>query len=95
MRCIPPEPQVKFPVSEHISEITNQATRKILKRQLTSFTEVEGEKPIARETIKIKQNLERKRIHSLVNEFAEEIGSDTRLIFTRVLGHKVDMPGSG
>ena len=51
---------------------------------------------MAREAIKLKQNLERKRIHSLVNEFPINIGqSDSRMIFTRVLGHKADMPGSG
>ena len=30
-----------------------------------------------------------------MNDFGEEVGSDLRLIFTRVLGHKEDMPGSG
>ena len=33
---------------------------------------MEGEKPVARETIKVKQNMERKRIFSLVNEFTDE-----------------------
>ena len=50
---------------------------------------------MARETIKIKQNMERKRIFSLVNDFAIDGNEDSRLILTRILGHKMDMPGSG
>lgn len=53
------------------------------------------EKPIARETIKVKQNMERKRIFSLVNDFADDTATDSMMIFTRILGHKSDMPGSG
>jgi len=39
--------------------------------------------------------MERKRIFSLVNEFADDNATDSRMIFTRILGHKMDMPGSG
>ena len=40
--------------------------------------------------------MQRKRIHSLVNDFTESANIvDDRMIFTRVLGHKLDMPGSG
>lgn len=51
---------------------------------------------MAREAIKLKQNFERKRIYSLVNDFPRDvIASESRMIFTRVLGHKQDIPGSG
>ena len=66
-----------------------------LLRQLNTGQEADGDKPIARETIKIKQNLERKRIHSLVNDFGQQNDTGNRMIFTRILGHKKDMPGSG
>ena len=56
--------------------------------------EQKGEKPIARETIKIKQNMDRKRIYSLVNDFGDD-NLESTMIFTRILGHKEDMPGSG
>ena len=39
--------------------------------------------------------MERKRIYSLVNDFGEDTATDSRMIFTRVLGHKDLMPGSG
>jgi len=57
--------------------------------------EFEGEKPVAREIIKIKQIMERKRVESRVNAFAEDISGDTRMILTRFLGHRPEMPGSG
>jgi len=85
----------QFPVSEMIDQMTNEVNHDILMRQLADGKEAEGEKAVARETIKIKQNMERKRIHSLVNEFADDQASDSRMIFTRILGHKIDMPGSG
>ena len=86
---------IKFPIGEIIAKMTNTKTKKTLIKQLSMGQEVEGEKPVARETIKIKQNMERKRIFSLVNEFADDSATDSRMIFTRVLGHKQDMPGSG
>ncbi len=86
---------IKFPAGEIIAKMTNIKTKKTLIKQLSMGQEVEGEKPVARETIKIKQNMERKRIFSLVNEFADDSATDSRMIFTRVLGHKQDMPGSG
>lgn len=39
--------------------------------------------------------MERKRIFSLVNDFADDNSNDSMMIFTRILGHKSDMPGSG
>lgn len=39
--------------------------------------------------------MERKRIHSLVNDFAEDSSNQNRMIFNRILGHKPEMPGSG
>ena len=39
--------------------------------------------------------MERKRIHSLVNQFGDRQDIGGRMIFTRILGHKWDMPGSG
>ena len=50
---------------------------------------------MARETIKVKQNMERKRIFSLVNDIANDTAESSRCILTRIMGHKVDMPGSG
>ena len=78
-----------------VDKMTEQVNHEILIRQLTDGQEEAGEKAVARETIKIKQNMQRKRIHSLVNEFADDQTSDSRMIFTRILGHKIDMPGSG
>ena len=92
---MPPYEVHKFPVGEYISEMTNEDTKDILLRQLGAGQEAEGEKPVARETIKIKQNMERKRIHSLVNQFGDRQDTGGRMIFTRILGHKWDMPGSG
>ena len=63
---------VNFAFGEIINALTGQRTRDLLQRQLTSGREMEGEKPVARETIKVKQNMERKRIFSLVNEFTDE-----------------------
>lgn len=95
VKCVPFEDQVKFQVSEIINDLTNQKTLKQLQQQLESAREAEGDRPVARETIKVKQNLERKRIYSLVNEFAEDAALESKLILTRVLGHRFDMPGSG
>ena len=78
-----------------IAELGGVQAKDILLRQLNTGHEANGEKPIARETIKIKQNLERKRIHSLINDFGDDSSTDSRMIFTRILGHKPDMPGSG
>ena len=39
--------------------------------------------------------MERKRINSLVNEFAGAESDQVRMICTRILGHKLEMPGSG
>ena len=40
--------------------------------------------------------MERKRIYSLVNDFGvDDNATESRMIFTRILGHKKDMPGSG
>ena len=39
--------------------------------------------------------MERKRIFSLVNDMADQAQEDERMILTRILGHKQDMPGSG
>lgn len=86
---------VQFAVGEMIDGLTNEVNHDILIRQLNEGQEIEGEKAVARETIKIKQNNQRKRIYSLVNEFADDKTSDSRLIFTRILGHKYDLPGSG
>ena len=30
-----------------------------------------------------------------MNDFGDDTATDSRMIFTRVLGHKPDMPGSG
>ena len=92
---MPIREQVKFPIGELVGEMTNMTTKRTLIKQLSTGKEQEGEKPVARETIKIRQNMERKRIFSLVNEFADDTATDSRMIFTRILGHKKDMPGSG
>ena len=88
VRCMQDKPIIKFPADEILSLMKNHVTKNILQRQLTLGAEGEGEKPVARETIKIKQIMERKRIHSLVNEFSDDNASDSRMIFTRILGHK-------
>ena len=96
IRCMPEQDIIKFPVGEMINELTNVSYKKLLLRQLTSNYEEESEKPIARETIKCKQNMERKRIYSLVNDFGvDDNATESRMIFSRILGHKKDMPGSG
>jgi len=63
--------------------------------QLARGGEDEGEKPVARESIKIKQILKRKRIYSKVHKFAEDADSSQKMILTRVLDHKRDIPGIG
>lgn len=92
---MPLEEVLKFSVTDVINKLTRTSTRKVLLRQLTMGREEAGDKPIARETIKLKQNMERKRIYSMVNELPTEEAADNRLIFTRILGHKQDMRGSG
>ena len=95
VRCMPRDEHLRFSVADAISRLTRTSNKKKLLRQLTLGREEAGDRPIARETIKLKQNMERKRIHSLVNELPSEEATDNRLIFTRVLGHKPDMPGAG
>ena len=63
--------------------------------QLDRGGENEGEKPVARESIKVKQILKRKRMFSKEHKFAEDANSSSRLILTRVLNHKLDIPGIG
>ena len=93
---MPEQDIIKFPVGEMINELTNVSYKNLLIRQLTSNYEAEDDKPIARETIKCKQNMERKRIYSLVNDFGvDDNATESRMIFSRILGHKKDMPGSG
>jgi len=95
VRCMPQRNRVKFPISEILNRLQNTVTKDILKRQLTCLRGVKGEKPVARETIKIKQNKERKRIFSLVNDFGGDTQEESVMILSRILGHKMDMPGSG
>lgn len=92
---MPIQETIKFAAGELINNMGGIDTEKIIRRQLTRGQEDVGEEPIARETIKIKQNLERKRIHSLVNDFGNDTAIDSRMIFTRVLGQKESIPGSG
>jgi hypothetical protein len=82
-------------INNLLNELNDVTARDVLKRQLANAEEATGEKPIARETIKVKQIMERKRINSLVNEFAGADSSQDRMICTRILGHKLEMPGSG
>ena len=95
IRCVPTTEKIKFSPSEIIDGMQMINTEMVLKKQLSTGKEEDGEKPIARETIKVKQNMERKRIFSLVNEFSDDTATDSKMIFTRILGHKEDMPGSG
>lgn len=67
----------------------------MLRNQLARGAENEGEKPVAREAIKLKQILERKRIHSKEHRLSEDADSKSRLICTRFLNHKLDIPGAG
>ena len=95
IRCKPEEPYKQIKISEVLNRLNDITSKEVLKRQLARAEEAEGEKPVARETIKIKQIMERKRQTSLVNEFTTDYDNGQRLILTRVLGHKMDMPGSG
>lgn len=54
IRCMPLKDKVRFPVGEIVNEMTNSVTRDVLLRQLGAGDEADGEKPVARETIKIK-----------------------------------------
>lgn len=51
---MPLKDKVRFPVGEIVNEMTNSVTRDVLLRQLGAGDEADGEKPVARETIKIK-----------------------------------------
>ena len=96
IRCMANKAHKNFKIEEMISIQRTETEMEILQRQLTQNAEQVGEKPIARETIKIKQIFNRKRIHSLINDFAEDPDQETaKLTCTRILGHKTDMPGSG
>ena len=92
---MPHREPITFNFNDALNSIQNTVERDVLIRQLTFRKEIPGEKPVARETIKVKQNLERKRIFSLVNDFGDETVEESRMILTRILGHKMHMPGSG
>lgn len=62
--------------------------QQVLKMQLERGGEKEGEKPIAREAIKLKQIMKRKRIFNKEHEFAIDSNTEQRFICTRILGHK-------
>ena len=54
IRCIPEHTIVQFPIAEIIDKMSGAENRDILIRQLTHGNEAEGEKAVARETIKVK-----------------------------------------
>ena len=96
IRCMPQAQKKELKISELCYGLQKETENEILKRQLSSNYEQTGEKPIARETIKIKQIYQRKRIHSLINDFTEDPDQERNILTcTRVLGHKTEMPGIG
>ena len=96
IRCMPQRQKKDFKISEKVYALQELSEKQILERQLTEAFEQKGEKPVARETIKLKQIMKRKRIHSLVNDFAEDPNQEASILTcTRILGHKLEMPGSG
>ena len=54
IRCMPIQQTIKFPVGDIINSMSKISARTIMQRQLITGMEQSGEKPIARETIKIK-----------------------------------------
>jgi nitrogen-specific signal transduction histidine kinase len=79
----------------HKLKIPMMGEAQVLKMQLARGGEKEGEKPVARESIKLKQIFDRKRLFSKEHQFTEEPNDTERLICTRVLNHKQDIPGIG
>ena len=63
--------------------------------QLLRGGESKGEKPVARETIKLKQIMERKRIFSKEHGLGDDADASNRLICSRIIGHRREMPGIG
>ena len=54
VRAMPPREIINFPFGETLNSMNGEITLLVLQRQLSSAEEGEGEKPVARETIKVK-----------------------------------------
>ena len=72
IRTMPQYEKKELRISDKIYQIQEMTEKNVLQRQLTHAFESKGEKPIARQTIKLKQIMKRKRIFSLVNDLADD-----------------------
>jgi hypothetical protein len=84
-----------FNITDVFEKATDQQGAKMLKMQLARGGEKDGEQPIARDSIKLKQIFNRKRMYSKENNIGQEVDDQQKLICTRVLNHKQDIPGIG
>jgi len=75
--------------------VFERTAKKILIDQLFSHHVQEHQQPVARESIKLKQIMHRKRLDSLKQDFGDPAEDSFKLIFQRMAGHKAEMPGSG
>ena len=57
--------------------------------------QADGERPLARETIKLKQLMDRKRLLGPQQIKESDLNGEQILNITRLIGHKELMPGSG